>query len=266
MLVQEVGALRILPAVQEPFGPFVEGVEDILAHGAGGRDHDVQGLVSGALAVDDDVVQRLPLFPGGDLVHDGRRRVQTVQGVAVRCQRPEDAVVEVGQDLAHERPRPFLQARRLVDHLLRFVPAQLRLVPRCGHGVDLRTVLRVGEEHVQPDAGGEGGFAVFAADHQEELPEPAPAIGVQDPEEHADHAFLPEEQLHRLPAVLALGLPAELTDEAKRVFRPLLVVVVITGCIQLPDDLTVNGPDLLADGLLAAADQLPVFPDVVRHS
>ena len=266
MLVPEVRALRILPAVQEPLGPLVEGVEDVLAHGAGGRDHDVQGFLARALAVDDDVVEGLSLFPCGDLVHDAAAGVQAVQGVAVRGQRPEDAVVEVRQDLAHEGTGLPLQARRLADHLFRFVPAQLRLIPRRGHGVDFRAVLAVRVEHVEPDAGGEGALAVLSADHQEELPEPAPALGVQDPEEHADHALLPEEQLHRFSAVLALRLAAELRDKAKRVLRSFFVVVVVTGRVQLPDDLAVHRPDLLADGLLAAADQIPVFPDVVGHS
>ena len=144
--------VRIFVAVYDALGFFVFLVVDVLADGArGGSDKD-QRLLTGRHAVGDDVVQGAPALPLVDLIHHGPVDVEAVEGVAVRGQRLENAVVKIAVQFSDQTAHPAAERRGLLDHPLCFLPDDLRLVSLGGHGVNLRASLAVRQLQIQADA------------------------------------------------------------------------------------------------------------------
>ena len=73
-----------------------------------------------------------------DLIHHGPVDVEAVEGVPVRGQRLENAVVKIAVQLSDQAAHPAAERRGLLDHPLCFLPDDLRLVSLGGNGIDLR--------------------------------------------------------------------------------------------------------------------------------
>ena len=256
--------VRIFVAVDDALGFFVFLVVDILADGArGGGDKD-QRLLAGRDAVGGNVVQGAPVFPLVQLVHHGPVDVEAVEGVAVRGQRLENAVVVVAVYLADQAARPFAQRRGLLDHPLCFLPDDLRLVSLGGDGVDLRARFAVSKLEIQADAGGQQRFAVLLADDEDGLTVLAVALDVDKTKDGRQQCLFPELQLDELAAGLALGVVAVVLKKLEDVVGPFRGIIKLgIRFFQLLHDVPVGLLDFQADDLAAVLDGLPVFEDGV---
>ena len=256
--------VRILVAVDDALGLFVFLVVDVLADGArGGGDKD-QRLLAGRDAVGGNVVQGAPALPLVQLVHHGPVDVEAVEGVAVRGQRLENAVVVVAVYLADQAARPFAQRRGLLDHPLCFLPDDLRLVSLGGHGVDLRAGLAVSKLQIQADAGGQQGFSVFLADDEDGFAVLPVSLDVDKTEDGRQQRLFPELQLDELAARFALGVVAVVLKKLEDVVCSSRRVVKLGICVfQLLHHVPVGLLHFQTDSLAARLDRVPILEDGV---
>ena len=254
-------SFRIVPAVDHVLGFVILEVVYILADRAGCRCHENHRLFPGRDAVRDDVIKGPTVLPLVDLVHQSAVNVQAVEAVAVAGQRFKGAVVLIEGQLADERSDPLREARRFLDHPLRFVPDDFRLVSLRGHGVDLRACLTVCGEHVISDDRCDQAFSVlFGHDQQDRLILPE-AVVIDEAEGSREKRFLPELQADQLASEFALAVPAVVLREFENVVRPGRAVVILSRVPDLVGKVRIQLPDLCAGDLLAALDFPPVFED-----
>ena len=256
-----VVSLRIVPAVYYAFGFVVLEVVNVLSDRAGCGRHEDHRLFPGCNAVRDDVIQRPAILPLVDLVHQSTVHIQTVEAVAVAGQWFEGAVVLIEGQLTDEGADPLRQARRFLDHPLRFVPDDLCLVSLCGHCVDLRAGFTVCGEHVVPDDRREQAFSVLLGHDQEDGLILSETVLIDKAEGSREQRLLPEFEAYHLAAVFSLRVPAVVLGEFEDVVRPGRAVVILVRVPDLIGEMCVQLPDLRAGDLLAALDLLPVFED-----
>ena len=104
-------SIIIKQPVNDPLCLFVFLIVYILPNRSGcGRDVD-QWLVPGRNAVRNDVIQLASVLPLMHLIHQATMNIQAVQGIAVRCQGLECAVIkQLAGKLCHQRFYSFEQS------------------------------------------------------------------------------------------------------------------------------------------------------------
>ena len=109
-----------------------------------------------------------------------------------------------------------LRAAGARDHALGLVEHDPRLVAGGGGGVDLRALLAVGDQQVEPDAGRERGLAVLPRHGAVGGAEAPEAIAIASSRTGADDERLPGSEREGLPGPLALAVAQE-AEEVDRV-------------------------------------------------
>ena len=214
-----------LPAVEDVLRLLVHLVADGVRVVPGGRDQEVERLrprVSRALGHD---VEELPVRLGVQLVEDHAVDVEAVLGVGLGGEHLIEAVRRLVDDplLGGQYLDTPVQRRAHPYHVSSHVEDDGGLLAVGGAAVDLGAFLAVAAAQEQGDSGGELAFPHLLGDLDVGRVELPVAVGLQNPEQVADDALLPVDQLEGLSRPRALGV-AELLDEHHREVRHLLVV------------------------------------------
>ena len=195
---------------------------------------------------------------GVKLVDDAATRIQTVVRAVIRRERFHRTAFEFIDDRVSVWREVVFQIGRLDDlHSIR--KAYLRLILDRRGRVNLRAALAVGEEHIQPDTGGQRSLAVLAGDLDISVSEAARAVGILPPEDIPQHELLPRLQSEPLSRPLAFGM-FEFFDEVDRTQSGFLIEIpsLVERTVEVGVVASDSESDILADENLAGAHLLGI--------
>lgn len=140
-----------------------------------------------------------------ELIDNGTTRIQAIVRAVIRRERFHRASFQVVDDRVAKRCEVVLQIGSL-DNSHGIREADLRLVfDRCS-GIDLRTRLPIGKEHIEGDAGRKSGLAVLAGNLNVGVTETACPIGMFPAKNIPHHKLLPRLKTKTATGPLAFGM------------------------------------------------------------